>query len=109
MKTRTLGSSGLQVSALGLGCMGMSFGYGPPADRHETIACSGPPSTAASRCSTRPKSYGPFTNEDLLGEALGAGARPRRHRDELRVHVPGERRARLDSRPVHIRRSLRPR
>ena len=38
MKTRTLGNSGLEVSALGLGCMGMSFGYGPPANRQEMIA-----------------------------------------------------------------------
>ena len=38
MKTRRLGSSNLEVSALGLGCMGMSFGYGPPADKHEMIA-----------------------------------------------------------------------
>ena len=71
MKTRTLGNSGLKVSALGLGCMGMSFGYGPPADRQEMIALL---RTAVDRGVTlfdTAEAYGPFTNEALLGEALG--------------------------------------
>jgi aryl-alcohol dehydrogenase-like predicted oxidoreductase len=70
MKKRTLGRSNLEVSAIGLGCMGMSFGYGPPADRQEMIALI---RTAVERGVTffdTAEVYGPFTNEDLVGEAL---------------------------------------
>ncbi len=68
MEKRTLGH--LEVSALGLGCMGMSFGYGPPADRHEMITLI---RTAVERGVTlfdTAQVYGPFTNEELVGEAL---------------------------------------
>ena len=70
MQKRTLGSSGLEVSALGLGCMGMSFGYGPAADKQEMIALI---RTAVERGVTffdTAEVYGPFTNEELVGEAL---------------------------------------
>src|SRR5512146_711774 len=70
MKKRTLGRSNLEVSALGLGCMGMSFGYGPAADRREMITLI---RTAVARGVTffdTAEVYGPFTNEDLVGEAL---------------------------------------
>ncbi len=70
MQTRKLGKSGLEVSALGLGCMGMSFGYGPPADKQEMIALL---RTAVERGVTffdTAEVYGPFTNEELVGEAL---------------------------------------
>jgi aryl-alcohol dehydrogenase-like predicted oxidoreductase len=70
MQKRKLGSSGLEVSALGLGCMGMSFGYGPAADRREMIALV---RTAVERGVTffdTAEVYGPFTNEELVGEAL---------------------------------------
>ena len=70
MQKRTLGNSNLEVSALGLGCMGMSFGYGPPADQREMISLL---RTAAERGVTffdTAEVYGPFTNEELLGEAL---------------------------------------
>jgi aryl-alcohol dehydrogenase-like predicted oxidoreductase len=70
MKKRTLGRSGLEVSALGLGCMGMSFGYGPAADRQEMIALI---RTAVERGVTffdTAEVYGPFRNEELVGEAL---------------------------------------
>ncbi len=71
MKKRTLGSSGLEVSALGLGCMGLSFGYGPPADKQQAISLL---RTAVERGVTffdTAEVYGPFTNEQLVGEALG--------------------------------------
>jgi len=70
MQKRTLGKSGLEVSALGLGCMGMSFGYGPAANRQEMIALI---RTAVERGVTffdTAEVYGPFTNEELVGEAL---------------------------------------
>jgi aryl-alcohol dehydrogenase-like predicted oxidoreductase len=70
MEKRKLGGSGLEVSALGLGCMGMSFSYGPPKDKTEMIALL---RTAVERGITffdTAEVYGPFTNEELVGEAL---------------------------------------
>src|SRR6202795_4340867 len=70
MQKRKLGNSNLEVSALGLGCMGMSFGLGPPADKQEMIA---PIRSAVERGATffdTAEGYGPFTNEKLVGEAL---------------------------------------
>jgi len=70
MQNRELGNSNLEVSALGLGCMGMSFGYGPPADKQEMIALI---RSAVERGVTffdTAEVYGPFTNEELVGEAL---------------------------------------
>ncbi len=70
MHKRILGKSGLEVSALGLGCMGMSFSYGPPKDRQEMISLL---RTAVERGVTffdTAEVYGPFTNEELVGEAL---------------------------------------
>ncbi len=70
MQKRTLGKSGLEASALGLGCMGMSFSYGPPKDKQEMIALI---RTAVERGVTffdTAEVYGPFTNEELVGEAL---------------------------------------
>jgi aryl-alcohol dehydrogenase-like predicted oxidoreductase len=70
MKKRKLGKSNLEVSALGLGCMGMSFGYGPAADKKEMISLI---RTAVERGVTffdTAEVYGPFTNEELVGEAL---------------------------------------
>ncbi|MGO8930502.1 MAG: aldo/keto reductase [Limisphaerales bacterium] len=70
MQKRKLGKSGLEVSALGLGCMGMSFGYGPPADKQEMISLI---RSAVERGITffdTAEVYGPFTNEELVGEAL---------------------------------------
>jgi len=70
MQKRKLGSSGLEVSALGLGCMGMSFGYGPAADKQEMIRLI---RTAVERGVTffdTAEVYGPFRNEELVGEAL---------------------------------------
>jgi len=70
MLKRKLGCSDLEVSALGLGCMGMSFGYGPPADKQQMISLI---RTAFERGVTffdTAEVYGPFTNEELVGEAL---------------------------------------
>ncbi len=70
MQKRKLGKNGLEVSALGLGCMGMSFGYGPPGDKQEMILLL---RTAFERGVTffdTAEVYGPYTNEELVGEAL---------------------------------------
>lgn len=104
--TRTLGTQGLTVSALGLGCMGMSFSYGPAADRQEMIALL---RTAVERGVTffdTAEVYGPFTNEDLVGEALA----PFRGRVVIATKFGfkldpngGPKWVGLDSRPEHIR------
>ena len=103
MQKRTLGKSDLEVSALGLGCMGMSFGYGPAADKREMITLI---RTAVERGVTffdTAEAYGPFTNEELVGEALAP------FRDQVVIATkfgftfePGGQRG-LDSRPAHIK------
>src|SRR5436190_433674 len=104
MEKRRLGKSTLEASALGLGCMSMSFGYGPPADRHAMIALI---RTAVDRGVTffdTAEAYGPFTNEELVGEALA----PVRDRVVIATKFgfginPDGTRYGLDSRPEHIR------
>ena len=70
MQMRTLGGSGLEVSALGLGCMGMSFGYGPPADEQEMVGLIRKAVELGVTFFDTAEVYGPFTNERLVGEAL---------------------------------------
>ena len=70
MQTRPLGRSGLNVSALGLGCMGMSFGLGPPKDRGQMIAVLRDAVEQGVTFFDTAEVYGPYTNEDLVGEAL---------------------------------------
>lgn len=70
MQKRILGSGGLEVSALGLGCMGMSFSYGPPKDKAEMIAVLRGAVERGVDFFDTAEVYGPFTNEELLGEAL---------------------------------------
>jgi aryl-alcohol dehydrogenase-like predicted oxidoreductase len=70
MQKRKLGKSNLEVSAVGLGCMGMSFGYGPPADKHEMISLIRAAVERGVTFFDTAEIYGPFTNEELLGEAI---------------------------------------
>jgi aryl-alcohol dehydrogenase-like predicted oxidoreductase len=70
MQKRNLGNSGLEVSSIGLGCMGMSFGYGPPADKQEMIALIRAAVEQGVTFFDTAEVYGPFTNEELVGEAL---------------------------------------
>jgi aryl-alcohol dehydrogenase-like predicted oxidoreductase len=103
MQRRKLGNN-LEVSALGLGCMGMSFGYGPAADKQEMISLL---RTAVERGVTlfdTAEVYGPFTNEELLGEALAP------FRDQLVIATkfgfklgPKGEQLGVDSRPEHIK------
>ncbi len=70
MQKRKLGNSGLEVSALGLGCMGLSFGYGPAADKQEAISLIRAAVERGVTFFDTAEVYGPFTNEELVGEAL---------------------------------------
>jgi len=70
MKKRKLGKSGLEVSAIGLGCMGMSFSYGPPKDKQEMISLLRAAVERGVTFFDTAEVYGPFTNEELVGEAL---------------------------------------
>ena len=105
MQKRKLGNSGLEVSALGLGCMSMSSGYGPAGNKQEMISLI---RTAVERGITffdTAEAYGPFTNEELVGEALAP------FRDQVVIATKfgfkldpktGETTG-VDSRPEHIR------
>jgi aryl-alcohol dehydrogenase-like predicted oxidoreductase len=103
MQKRTLGRSGLEVSALGLGCMGMSSGYGPAIDRQEGISLIRLAVEHGVTFFDTAEAYGPFTNEELVGEALAP----------MRDHVviatkfaftfDAGKQSGLDSRPAHIR------
>jgi aryl-alcohol dehydrogenase-like predicted oxidoreductase len=70
MKMRTLGTSGLEVSAIGLGCMGLSFAYGPATDKGEAIALIRSAVDLGVTFFDTAEAYGPFTNEEVVGEAL---------------------------------------
>jgi len=105
MQKRKLGNNGLEVSALGLGCMGMSFGYGPAGDKKEMISAI---RSAVERGVTffdTAEVYGPFTNEELVGEALAPG------REQVviatkfgwRLDSNSGKQVGLDSRPEHIK------
>jgi aryl-alcohol dehydrogenase-like predicted oxidoreductase len=104
MQKRKLGNN-LEVSALGLGCMGMSFGYGPAADRREMIALIRGAVERGVTFFDTAEVYGPFTNEELVGEALA----PFREQVVIatkfgfRLDPDTGRHAGLDSRPEHIR------
>jgi aryl-alcohol dehydrogenase-like predicted oxidoreductase len=105
MQKRTLGRSNLEVSALGLGCMGMSFGYGPPKDKREMI---GVLRMAVERGVTffdTAEVYGPFINEELVGEALAPFRGEVAIATKFGFNLDREtgKQAGLDSRPKHIR------
>lgn len=74
MQKRKLGKSNLEVSALGLGCMSMSFGYGPAADKQEMISLMRSAVEQGVTFFDTAEVYGPFTNEKLVGEALAPSA-----------------------------------
>jgi len=104
MQKRRLGKSGLEVSALGFGCMGMSFGYGPAGDRQEMISLVRHAVERGVTFFDTAEAYGPFTNEELVGEALA----PFRGRVVIatkfgfKFGTNGEQIG-LDSRPEHVR------
>jgi aryl-alcohol dehydrogenase-like predicted oxidoreductase len=106
MQKRKLGNSNLEVSAIGLGCMGMSFGYGPPADRQEMVNLIHSAVEQGVTFFDTAEVYGPFTNEELVGEALAP------FRDQVVIATKfgfkpaadgSGRWSELDSRPEHIK------
>lgn len=105
MQMRKLGNSNLEVSALGLGCMGMSFGYGPAADKAEMITLLRKAVERGVTFFDTAEVYGPFTNEALVGEALepfrGQVTIATKFGFKLNPDGPGW--AGVDSRPEHIR------
>jgi aryl-alcohol dehydrogenase-like predicted oxidoreductase len=106
MKKRKLGNTHLEVSSIGLGCMGMSSGYGPPADKQKMIALIREAVDLGVTFFDTAEAYGPFVNETLVGEALAP------HRDQVVIATKfgfdidpktGERRGGVNSRPEHIK------
>lgn len=106
MQKRTLGNSGLEVSALGFGCMGLSHAYGPPVDRREAIALIRAAVERGVTFFDTAQVYGPFTNEELVGEALAPfrGEVVIATKFGFEFDASGTAR-RLNSRPEHIRRT----
>src|SRR5512146_2899309 len=104
MKTRTLGRNGLEVSAIGLGCMGLSHAYGPAAAKADAIALIRHAVERGVTFFDTAEVYGPFTNEELVGEALA----PMRERVVIatklgfKISTKGEQIG-VDSRPEHIK------
>ena len=102
---RKLGKSGLEVSAIGLGCMGMSFGYGPPKDKQEMISLLRAAVERGVTFFDTAEGYGPFTNEELVGEGLA----PFREqvviatKFGLKLDQNSGRSIGVDSRPEHIK------
>ncbi len=106
MQKRKLGTSNLEVSAIGLGCMGMSFGLGPPGDKQEMVAVIRAAVESGVTFFDTAEVYGPFTNEELVGEALA----PFRKQVVIATKFGfkpasdgGGRWSELDSRPEHIK------
>jgi aryl-alcohol dehydrogenase-like predicted oxidoreductase len=104
MQTRKLGNSNLEVSALGLGCMGLSYGYGPAADKREAITLIRAAVERGVTFFDTAEAYGPYTNEELVREALAPV------RDQVVIATkfgfrfgPNGEQAGMDSRPEHIR------
>jgi aryl-alcohol dehydrogenase-like predicted oxidoreductase len=106
LQKRKLGNSNLEVSAIGLGCMGMSFGYGPAADKNEMIALIRKAVDRGITFFDTAQVYGPFTNEELVGEALAP------FRDQvviatkfgMKIDTTGGQQV-VDSQPEHIKQS----
>ena len=105
MQKRRLGRGNLEVSALGLGCMGMSFSYGPPADKQEMIALLRAAVERGITFFDTAEVYGPFTNEELVGEALAPfrGKVAIATKFGFKLDPNTGKQAGLDSRPEHIK------
>src|SRR5271169_5717385 len=102
MQKRKLGKSNLEVSAIGLGCMGLSFGYGPATERQQAVTLIRQAFESGVTCFDTAEAYGPFANEELVGEALAP------IRDKVVIATKfgfksGDSKTWMDSRPERIR------
>jgi aryl-alcohol dehydrogenase-like predicted oxidoreductase len=105
MKSRKLGNSNLEVSAIGLGCMGMSFGYGPAADKGDMIKLIRAAVEKGVTFFDTAEVYGPFANEELLGEALSPFGNEVKIATKFGIKIEDGKQV-LDSRPENIRKSI---
>src|SRR5947199_1660592 len=103
MQKRKLGKSNLEVSAIGLGCMGMSFGYGPAKDKNEMMSLIRAAVERGVTFFDTAEVYGPFTNEELVGEALAPFREQVVIATKFGFKIENGRQAGLDSRPEHIK------
>ncbi len=103
MQKRKLGNSPLEVSALGLGCMSMSFGYGPPGDKRKMIEVFRAAVAHGVTFFDTAEIYGPFTNEELVGEALAPFREQVVIATKFGFRLIDGKQAGLDSRPEHIK------
>src|ERR1017187_4169354 len=103
MQKRKLGCSNLEVSALGLGCMGMSFGFGPASDKQEMISVIRAAVDRGVTFFDTAEVYGPFTNEALVGEALAPFRGQVVIATKFGFRLVDGKQAGLDSRPEHIK------
>jgi aryl-alcohol dehydrogenase-like predicted oxidoreductase len=104
MQKRKLGNSGLEVSAIGLGCMGMSFAYGPPADKQQMISLIRKAVELGVTFFDTAEVYGPFTNEELVGEALAPVRAQVVIATKFGFDCDSGKQGSLNSQPEHIKR-----
>jgi aryl-alcohol dehydrogenase-like predicted oxidoreductase len=105
MQQRKLGNSDLEVSAIGLGCMGMSFGYGPPADKKEMIQLVARAVDIGVTFFDTAEVYGPYSNEELVGEALTPYKGKVTIATKFGIHIENGQQV-LDSKPATIRQAV---
>src|SRR5262249_12906766 len=103
MQERRLGNSNLEVSVLGFGCMGLSFGYGPAVDKQQGISLIRAAVERGVTFFDTAEVYGPFTNEELLGEALAPLRNQVKIATKFGFKIENGKQAGLDSRPEHIK------
>jgi aryl-alcohol dehydrogenase-like predicted oxidoreductase len=103
MHKRKLGKSNLEVSAIGLGCMGLSFGYGPAVDKQQGISLIRAAVERGVTFFDTAEVYGPFTNEELVGEALAPFRKDVVIATKFGFNIEGGKQAGLNSRPEHIK------
>lgn len=106
MEKRKLGNSGLEVSELGLGCMGMSFGYGPAADKKEMITLMRRAVESGVNFFDTAQVYGPFVNEELVGEALAPFRNEVVIATKFGFHFENGKSIGLNSRPEYIKQTV---
>ena len=103
MQKRKLGKTNLEVSAIGLGCMGMSFGYGPAVEKQQGISLIRAAIERGVTFFDTAEVYGPFTNEELIGEALAPFRKDVVIATKFGFHIESGKQGGLDSRPEHIK------